>query len=196
MWDYTFKALPGQPAGKVVLFEAGTVLSVKEVIERWKQATAFRLFFNNLLASAPFPAFFWENPPMHTLTLDKPFECVLLKSDSLPSVAADASPFSEYFNSEKEVVTFSSLRRDAQLIVPCPTGSITCYPHLAAFVREAPAGQRDAFWKTVGETYESRMHEKPTWLSTAGLGVSWLHVRIDLQPKYYRYSPYKKLSYV
>ncbi len=31
----------------------------------------------------------------------------------------------------------------------------------------------------------------PLWLSTAGGGVAWLHVRLDSRPKYYGYSPYK-----
>jgi len=30
-----------------------------------------------------------------------------------------------------------------------------------------------------------------TWLSTSGLGVGWLHVRLDSRPKYYTYEPYK-----
>ena len=31
------------------------------------------------------------------------------------------------------------------------------------------------------------------WLSTAGMGVYWLHVRVDSRPKYYRYQGYKTL---
>ena len=39
-----------------------------------------------------------------------------------------------------------------------------------------------------------RLHRSPeetTWLSTSGLGVYWLHVRLDSYPKYYTYRPYK-----
>lgn len=32
----------------------------------------------------------------------------------------------------------------------------------------------------------------PLWVSTSGLGVSWLHVRLDSRPKYYTYAPYKQ----
>jgi hypothetical protein len=35
---------------------------------------------------------------------------------------------------------------------------------------------------------------KPVWLSTAGAGVSWLHVRLDDRPKYYGYRPYQEAS--
>ena len=30
------------------------------------------------------------------------------------------------------------------------------------------------------------------WLSTAGLGVYWLHLRLDTRPKYYSFQPYRK----
>jgi Family of unknown function (DUF6940) len=33
---------------------------------------------------------------------------------------------------------------------------------------------------------------KPVWLSPAGAGVSWLHLRLDDQPKYYGYAPYRQ----
>lgn len=31
----------------------------------------------------------------------------------------------------------------------------------------------------------------PIWLSTSGLGVYWLHVRLDTRPKYYNHDEYK-----
>jgi NADH:ubiquinone oxidoreductase subunit len=38
---------------------------------------------------------------------------------------------------------------------------------------------------------QNRVGEQPVWLSTAGMGVAWLHVRLDDRPKYYGYSPYR-----
>ena len=35
--------------------------------------------------------------------------------------------------------------------------------------------------------------DMPLWVSTAGLGVSWLHVRLDARPKYYRHDAYTDL---
>ncbi len=37
----------------------------------------------------------------------------------------------------------------------------------------------------------ARLNSKPVWLSTAGAGVSWLHVRLDDKPKYYGHAPYR-----
>lgn len=36
-----------------------------------------------------------------------------------------------------------------------------------------------------------RLGLKPVWLNTAGGGVPWLHIRLDDQPKYYRYQAYR-----
>jgi hypothetical protein len=33
--------------------------------------------------------------------------------------------------------------------------------------------------------------DTPFWLSTSGLGVYWMHVRIDVAPKYYTYAPFR-----
>lgn len=34
-------------------------------------------------------------------------------------------------------------------------------------------------------------HGKLLWISTSGLGVSWLHVRLNFYPKYYSHNSYK-----
>jgi hypothetical protein len=45
-------------------------------------------------------------------------------------------------------------------------------------------------WRATAETLLDRISDTPTWLSTAGLGVIWLHLRLDSRPKYYSYRPY------
>ena len=35
-------------------------------------------------------------------------------------------------------------------------------------------------------------NDVPVWTSTSGLGVYWLHVRLDSRPKYYQHQPFKK----
>ena len=87
-------------------------------------------------------------------------------------------------------VPVSRMSKDAILIVPQPVAEASAYGHLAAFVRLAPVPQRQSLWSAVGETLGRRVGEKPVWLSTAGTGVSWLHVRLDDRPKYYGYPPY------
>jgi len=76
-------------------------------------------------------------------------------------------------------------------VVPTPLADEGCYTHLARFLRDAPRSQVDAFWRSAGLAMKDRVSSVPTWLSTAGMGVSWLHLRLDSRPKYYRYEPYK-----
>ena len=37
----------------------------------------------------------------------------------------------------------------------------------------------------------ARIDYRTLWLSTSGLGVAWLHLRLDHEPKYYQYAPYR-----
>jgi hypothetical protein len=87
---------------------------------------------------------------------------------------------------------FPNLGRDAIMVVPCPLAASSAYGHLAAFVREAPDSQWHALWRSVGEAMARRVGARPMWLSTAGGGMSWLHVRLDDRPKYYGYEPYRE----
>ena len=116
-----------------------------------------------------------------------------MNSSTLPNIIADSSSFKEHFKEEKDVLSFPNLGRDAQLIVPNQISSSSNYNHLATFVKNAPLNQIVNFWKKVGEEYDKLIGTETKWLSTAGLGVYWLHVRIDSRPKYYRFNDYKTL---
>ncbi len=89
------------------------------------------------------------------------------------------------------MVTFANLGNDAFLIAPCPQASASVYPHLAAFARGASMEQQHALWEQVGEAIVTRLNERKLWVSTAGLGVYWVHVRLDSYPKYYSFAPYR-----
>ena len=71
-----------------------------------------------------------------------------------------------------------------------PDEAPSAYGHVAAFVRHAPEAQRQSLWQAVGDAMARRISAKPVWLSTAGGGISWLHVRLDDRPKYYAFAPY------
>ena len=167
-------------------------LSFAQVIQLWQNSAPFRSYFNTLLAEIPFEAFYWEVAPMAKTKTSLPFEFVVINSSPLRHIIPDQSAFQEYFAIDKAVVDFLNQGKDAHLLVPTPIGDASCYVHLAQFVRHAPAAQQDEFWKTVGELYGAALNDQPLWLSTAGLGVSWLHLRLDSRPKYYRYEGYKK----
>lgn len=167
------------------------LLSFQEVLHKWQEDKFFINAYNQILAQSSFPAFFWEHPPMTKNSLEAPYEFVLVKSSSLERVTPEPHTFATYFKNNQSVVSFPNLRGDATLVVPSPQGHEKQYSHLANFVRQAPDNQVNDFWKKVGKIYQKQLGANKKWLSTAGLGVYWLHVRIDSRPKYYRYKPYK-----
>src|SRR5215212_1807025 len=182
MWTSRTERLPG--GLRVAIDLDGSPVSFAEVLLLWREDAEFRAFFIDQLAGAPFTAFRWETPRLTAATADRPFEYVLIDSPGLAKTA-DPDAFAAYFGGAKEgVVEFANLGRDAVLVVPCPDGPHPAYRHLAAFVRQAPEAQKHALWQLVGEAMQRRLGDRPVWLSTAGAGVSWLHVRLDDQPKY------------
>lgn len=170
-----------------------TPVAYAEVLRRWQTDEDFRSWFNGLLADVPLAAFRWETPPITAATASRPFEFVLLDSPGLAR-KPDVDAFGEHFRGAASdgVVVFPNLGNDAIMVVPCPAGPHAAYGHLAAFVRQAPLAQRHALWEAVGAAMERRLSAKPVWLSTAGAGVSWLHVRLDDRPKYYGHEPYRE----
>jgi hypothetical protein len=136
---------------------------------------------------------FWEMPAVTRVTLEQPFCCVLLNAPALNEAVPDPYAFSVKLKETgaSGVGVFPNLGGDALLVVPAACADDTAYPHLAVFLREAPAEQRDVFWAAVGEAVQSKVGERPLWVSTSGLGVAWLHVRLDVMPKYYVHEPYR-----
>ncbi len=163
---------------------------------RWLDALAgdpgFAVRYSAILGGAPWPAFFWEHPPLTRARLDAPLEFVLLDAPGLAGFRGDPTPFAGPFAADgSRAVRFSNLGGDAELIAPRPDPDEPAYPHLAAFARLAPPASQETLWRTVAEAVRARLGARPVWLSTSGLGVPWLHVRLDAVPKYYQFAPYR-----
>lgn len=195
MWQADQQYFPDKRLYKIRLIQAGNALSFADVIQNWQTEAAFRQFYTSLLATLPFQAIFWETPPVTLETVDQRYEFVAVKSQQLANVSPNSAPFRRYFDStplNQEVVTFENLGGDAMLVVPRPLPASFGYTHLVKFLREAPTSQQHAFWQAVGTAIEARLGKRPLWINTSGLGVYWLHVRLDSRPKYYTYAPYKQ----
>jgi hypothetical protein len=193
MLDCECKVLQNGSVRHFVPKQNGLPIPYRQVLRFWREDENFRTHFTGLLRDSEFPAFRWETPPVTVATVDRPFEFVLLNSPGLIR-SPDAQSFADQFRSAgaaQQVVTFSNLGNDAMLVVPCPSAPAQVYPHLAAFVREAPSAQVHELWRAVGAAMEVRLDVDPVWLSTAGMGVSWLHIRLDSRPKYYGFAPYR-----
>jgi hypothetical protein len=193
MWSFRDAQLPSGGGLRFTAELGAKPATVADVLRALQTDAAFRAQFNAVLAEVPYPAFRWETPGATAANLTQPFECVVLDA---PGLARRPEPeaFAEHFPDAPAagVVAFANLGGDAILVVPCPAAAPEAYGHLAAFVRGAPEAQRDALWQAVGAATARRVGAKPVWLSTAGAGVAWLHVRLDDRPKYYGHQPYRQ----
>jgi hypothetical protein len=170
------------------------LLTWADCIENWQHNATYRDVFSRLLRDVPFAAYFWETPPVTRAIVNRAFEFILADSPELANVRADTQAFRDHFRSAAtgdDIVTFHNLGGDALLVAPCPIPGTAGYAHMADFARHAPESQQHALWRTVGSAMLRHIGTQPTWLSTSGLGVYWLHLRLDSQPKYYTFQPYR-----
>ncbi|MCY1022223.1 DUF6940 family protein [Pyxidicoccus sp. MSG2] len=176
------------------LVEDGAPVSWGRFAALVRESTEARDLLTRTLAESPLEAFFWETPAVSAATREQPFEMVLVDAPALRTVGAGPEPFAAHLTpGPAPVRSFGNLGGDARLVVPCELGPRHAYAHLARFVREAPEAQTRALWSAVGSEVEVWWASRaaPVWVSTSGLGVSWLHVRLDARPKYYSHAPYR-----
>ncbi|TDJ68595.1 MAG: hypothetical protein E2O35_02605 [Proteobacteria bacterium] len=195
MWASRSKQLDNGRALRVTVDFNSSPASYAQVLGRWQNDADFRAFFIRLLADSPFPAFRWETPPITTATVNRAFEFVVLDSPDLAR-NADVDAFAEHFCAgvPSGIAEFSNLGEDAILVVPCPGVPLSAYSHLGAYMRLGPEPQQHRLWEMVGAAMQRRLGVAPVWLSTAGAGVAWLHMRLDDLPKYYGYALYRQAA--
>jgi hypothetical protein len=171
-------------------YASNKCLTYAEFLRALEEDASFRKLIQEEMRAAPFVAFRWETPPLTATNIDQPFECLLHDSPGL-DVRPDPTDFQTYFQPGVEVVTFENLGADALLVVPCPISKSANYSHIGAFHHSAPHSQQHVFWIAVAHALLARIGSQPLWLSTAGGGVDWLHMRLDERPKYYRHLPWR-----
>jgi hypothetical protein len=179
------------------LLHQGDAVSYERAVRGLCDERQVRELIAACLRAAPYEAFFWETPPVTSRSRDRGFEFVLIDSPMLAGVTAKPAPFAdELEHATGSCVRFPNLSGDAWLVVPRALAGNEHYAHLARFVRGAPAGQVDDFLRAVGQAITTWWSERtePLWVSTSGLGVHWLHVRLDTRPKYYSHEPYRARS--
>ena len=175
--------------------KTGKTLTVQQWANDIIQYQANAAVLNNILAAAPYDAFFWEVRPVDA-NQQPEMEFVVVDAPALFSFArskADETAFARYLGTRQAAAAFDNLGGDARLIAPTNQQRETSpYSDLAAFCRGAPAKQIYSVWQQVAKEYLKRLEsaKSAVWLSTCGLGVPWLHFRLDSVPKYYTYDPY------
>jgi hypothetical protein len=191
------------------LYSNGKILTWREFITGL-QDSASRYVWNHLLAtSIPFEAFLWETPPLSCYTVDNEFEMTCIKAEPKEYKPLHRDTFEAVVktrDSPPTAVAFLAQRPDGTpgtaqtlLISPGDVGGraglktyVSACTHLGRFVREASPEQHDAFWRVVGEHLAERAESnKPTWVSTEGRGVHWLHFRLAYRPFHFETESYR-----
>lgn len=186
----------------------GRAMMWDEALTLWESDTVFADFYAVLVAKCPFPNFFWECPPLTAATAPRiPFEFVCVIAS--PFKAADPSEFASQIDyaarSGSAAAAFAS--RDGDAVLVAPVGGANRHVSscgalvydascgsIGDFIRGAPREAAAVLWRCVGSALHEvlqRRGENPTWVSTAGKDVPWVHVRLDTSPKYYTWALYK-----
>ena len=127
-----------------------------------------------------------------TKEMNTEFKNEFIINNSLPK-EQDYTPFLKKIknNQNKYVFAFENLSKDTILVVPTPRNNKS-FAHIKQFIDEASSLQQKEFWKYVANECKKMLkkHDR-IWVSTHGLGVSYLHIRISYKPKYYGTSKLK-----
>ena len=131
--------------------------------------------------------FFWNTSPL-TENGNSQFSEKFKESRELPNIQSKNAFKDKLIKAEKNgkqhATSFQNLSKDTVLVVPMPRGK--CYATLKDFVDNAPKKQQQELWKLVAKKAKKQAKKfGKVWISTHGLGVPYLHVRIANQPKYY-----------
>lgn len=174
------------------VLEHGTDLGFARALDLLEDSRDFRDFVGELIVACDCAAIRWECPPVTRATLGRGFEFVLV-DDPLLDAAPEPAVFAPYFEGlppDTLVTAVPNLGRTARLVVPRAGADLAAGVHLKAFLLGAPRAQVDQLWRCVVQTVRQDLSNRPLWLSTAGGGVNWLHVRIEGEPKFYVHRPY------
>lgn len=188
MWIAKTEKIPN--GRRIQICNGDDVVSFRSYLTLLEENRDFGSWYTDLLAAADYDAFFWEHPPLSNANIDLDAEFVLLDSPALARFAPDPDPFRSHFRNDDDIVSFRSLGGDAVLIAPRPSEPLAACAHLAAFVRDASRAHVQSLWHETGKAVRAILSDQNLWLSTSGLGVAWLHVRLDSYPKYYQHRPY------
>jgi len=112
-----------------------------------------------------------------------------IESNRLEKISQDYDSFKEHFIKPKNkyVTSFTNLSGNSVLVVPVPSKkSKRNYTTLKDFIDNAPKVQQKEFWIHVAECIIEMLKIVDTiYINTHGLGVYYLHVRLDTKPKHY-----------
>ena len=114
------------------------------------------------------------------------FKQKFIRTNNLPK-KQDYTSFLDYIKKSKNkyVTSFYNLSKSAILVIPIPKKNKN-FCTLNEFCKNASITHQIKFWKKVAsEIKKYKKNNEKVYLSTHGLGIPYLHIRIENTPKYY-----------
>ena len=159
-----------------------------EVLSQWESGN-YRKIPSNIKSP-----YFWRTSVLNSKR-DLEYKEEFLEDERLLNKKQGVKPFSEYLDKnkdEKYAISFPNLSGDTTLVIPIPRKSKK-FTNLFHFMNKASEIQKRELWKKVAlEANKMLKNNENIWISTHGLEVNYLHVRICNNPKYYENSKLKK----
>jgi hypothetical protein len=138
--------------------------------------------FIDIFRYHPFPHYYLEFD-----RTSHPVEFMIIRAGDELKDVADPRPYQDKFAQalpSQLFTNFINLSGDTHLVVPLPRQFRTNYANLATFSRTSDPETLRGFWMYA---FKIIHRLNPTWVSTHGLGVSWLHLRLSSTPRYYHF---------
>lgn len=157
---------------------------------------SFAKLFNDLKWNG---VFFECKPIKPSTAASDTVEFRIIETNAFTKAVKNPSTYKSHFDaqcSKAAAAVFPNPDNTSMLVSPCPTAELEG-THVKVFMSSATLEQRNGLLKVVGKELLDQIGkggDKAVWLSTSGLGVSWLHVRFDTKPKYYTTLEYKKTA--
>ncbi len=178
------------------ILENQELLSFFEVIDRWGNVEEFTSFYIQTINELGWEGIYWEHPPIRREWGNQPYQCWLKESKSLPNLKINDKAFEAKLKYSDWLADFYSLGKDARLVVPTKKTEKEHYGHLSSVLKKAPTEQKLKLFQRLAKVLKEELESgKTIWLNTSGLGVIWLHLRLDTRPKYKKNSEYRSLHF-
>ena len=182
---------------KVILVFNGKIQTFHQALNFMKHSPL--IFQNDLkqcVIDSNFKSIFIEFPCLTNL-MEK-FEFVIINAVQMENIIPNSSSFKINHNNNNNIIITKSLSMDTTLIIP-NINSKNNYADIYNFLDPNNNNLVDIdiiskFWEnTASQIILELNSKKKIWISTSGLAVHWLHLRISESPKYYNHEPYKFL---
>lgn len=162
-----------------------------QVLDEWENGIFLRI------PSDIKSAFIWRTSVINSKK-DLEYKDEFIIDKRLPNKKQDLKPFSQHLSKKKNLnekygISFPNLSGDTILVIPKPKKGKD-YTSIFYFIKNSSLLQQREFWKIVAKEIKKMLKKYDNiWVSTHGLGVDYLHVRICSYPKYYEKSKLQKV---